>query len=197
MSKEEFEQRWARKSYREMLSVVKEFVGKLEEPIEDTKESDNAFGESIDDLRKQSRDFVTMCLTSLRDSMQELLDSQRKKLTERNDALEAMVKALKEETMATIMALSTIIEELKKKLALFRVAVGKGVSSAALSYEDRMENYFRAKGLTDDVVKVNIASMFLTDIALLWWRGRTTGKGQGEIGIWQEFQCELKGQFYP
>ncbi|MBA0751837.1 hypothetical protein Gogos_000735 [Gossypium gossypioides] len=42
-----------------------------------------------------------------------------------------------------------------------------------------MENYFRAKGLTDDVVKVNIASMFLTDIALLWWRGRTTGKGQG------------------
>ncbi|MBA0698881.1 hypothetical protein Goari_000564 [Gossypium aridum] len=47
-----------------------------------------------------------------------------------------MVKALKEETMVTTMALSTRIEELERELALFRVAVGKGVSSAALSYED-------------------------------------------------------------
>ncbi|MFQ6653666.1 hypothetical protein Gotur_024943, partial [Gossypium turneri] len=60
-----------------------------------------------------------------------------------------------------------------------------------------MEHYFRAKGIVDDADKVNTASMFLTDIALLWWRGRTTDKRQGEIGTWQEFQCELKGQFYP
>ncbi|MFQ6631426.1 hypothetical protein Gotur_009423 [Gossypium turneri] len=39
--------------------------------------------------------------------------------------------------------------------------------------------------------------MFLTDIALLWWQGRTTDKRQGESGTWQEFQCDLKGQFYP
>ncbi|MBA0677838.1 hypothetical protein Goari_019226 [Gossypium aridum] len=39
--------------------------------------------------------------------------------------------------------------------------------------------------------------MFLTDIGLLWWRGRTTDKRQCEIGTWQEFQCELKGEFYP
>ncbi|MBA0666490.1 hypothetical protein Goklo_002894 [Gossypium klotzschianum] len=25
----------------------------------------------------------------------------------------------------------------------------------------------------------------------------TTNKRQGEIGTWQEFQCELKGRFYP
>ncbi|KAH1031268.1 hypothetical protein J1N35_043442 [Gossypium stocksii] len=106
-----------------------------------------------------------MCLTSQRDSIQELLDFQRKKLTKRNDALESMVKALKEETMATTMALSTRIEELEGELALYRTAVGKGASSAALSYENvskskefvgtrfacnvdnflwRMENYFRA-----------------------------------------------------
>ncbi|MFQ6660065.1 hypothetical protein Gotur_028697 [Gossypium turneri] len=29
------------------------------------------------------------------------------------------------------------------------------------------------------------------------WRGSTTDKRQGEIGTWKEFQCELKGQFYP
>ncbi|MBA0812704.1 hypothetical protein Gohar_026646 [Gossypium harknessii] len=61
----------------------------------------------------------------------------------------------------------------------------------------RMENYFRAKGIVDDALKVKSTSMFLTDIALLWWRCRTTDKRQSEIGTWQEFQCELKGQFYP
>ncbi|MBA0748958.1 hypothetical protein Gogos_002930 [Gossypium gossypioides] len=81
MSKKEFEQRWARKFLREMLSAVEECVGKLEKSMEDTKESNNVLGENIDDLRKQSNDIVTMCLTSNRDSVQELLDSKRKKLT--------------------------------------------------------------------------------------------------------------------
>ncbi|MBA0879337.1 hypothetical protein Goshw_010408 [Gossypium schwendimanii] len=90
MSKEEFEQRWARKSLREMLSTVEKRVGKLEESMEDTKELNNVLGGSIEDLREQSRDFVTMT-----------------------------------------------------------------------------ENYFCAKGIMDDAVKVNIASMFLTDIVLL------------------------------
>ncbi|MBA0824533.1 hypothetical protein Goarm_021199 [Gossypium armourianum] len=119
-----------------MLSAVEERVGKLEESMEHAKESDNALEESIDKLREQTKDFVTMRLTSNRDSMQELLDSQRKKLTERNDALEAMVNTLKEETMDTTMALSTRIEELEGELALCREAVGKGVSSAAISNKD-------------------------------------------------------------
>ncbi|MFQ6629620.1 hypothetical protein Gotur_008067 [Gossypium turneri] len=38
--------------------------------------------------------------------------------------------------MATTMALSTRIEELEEELALYRVAMGKGVSSATLSNED-------------------------------------------------------------
>ncbi|MFQ6665857.1 hypothetical protein Gotur_032434 [Gossypium turneri] len=120
--------------------------------------------------------------------------------------------------MATTRALSIRIEELEGELALYRAAAGKEVSSVALSNEDvpkpkefvgtrsacdmdnflwRMENYFRAKGIVNDAVKVNTASMFLTDIVVLWWRGRTTDKRQGEIGTWQEFQYELKGQFYP
>ncbi|MFQ6626995.1 hypothetical protein Gotur_005528, partial [Gossypium turneri] len=41
-----------------MLSAVEECVGKLEESMEDAKESSNALGESIDDLREQSRDFM-------------------------------------------------------------------------------------------------------------------------------------------
>ncbi|MFQ6658900.1 hypothetical protein Gotur_027989 [Gossypium turneri] len=52
MSKEEFEQIWERKSLREMFSAVEEGVGKLKESIEDAKGSDNALGESIEDLRE-------------------------------------------------------------------------------------------------------------------------------------------------
>ncbi|MBA0818312.1 hypothetical protein Gohar_022015 [Gossypium harknessii] len=102
-----------------------------------------------------------------------------------------MMMALKEETMVMKMALRIRIGELEGELALYRIDMGKGVSSATLSNEDvlkpkefvgtrsacnvdnflwRMENYFRAKGITDDAVKVNIASMFLTDITILWWR---------------------------
>ncbi|MBA0852100.1 hypothetical protein Goshw_001222 [Gossypium schwendimanii] len=141
--------------------------------MEDAKESGNTLGESIDDFREQSRGFVTMCLISQIDSVQELLDSQRKKLTERNNDFEAMMMALKEETMATTKALSTRIEELKRELALCQAAVGKEVSSAALSNEEvpklkefagirsaydvdnflwKMEHHFRAKGIVDDAV---------------------------------------------
>ncbi|MFQ6625446.1 hypothetical protein Gotur_005498 [Gossypium turneri] len=54
-----------------------------------------------------------------------MLDSQRKKLTERNNALEAMVMALKEETMATTMALSIRIEELMESWPCAKQSWGK------------------------------------------------------------------------
>ncbi|MBA0653377.1 hypothetical protein Goklo_020561 [Gossypium klotzschianum] len=106
MSKEEFEQRWARKSLREMLLAVEERVVKLKGSMEDVNE----------------------------DKVNELFNSHRDKLIERNYALKAMVMALKEETMITMMALSTRIEELEAELALCRASVGKGVSSATFSY---------------------------------------------------------------
>ncbi|MBA0637086.1 hypothetical protein Godav_024720 [Gossypium davidsonii] len=101
-----------------------------------------------------------------------------------------MVKALKEETMATTMTLSIIIEELEGKLALYRAALGKGVSSAALSNEDVPE------------LKEFVGTRSVCDVDNFLWRmenyfRRTTNKRQCKIGTWQEFQCELKGQFYP
>ncbi|MBA0753957.1 hypothetical protein Gogos_021208 [Gossypium gossypioides] len=139
-----------------------------------------------------------MCLTSNRDNVQELLNSHRKNLTERNDALKAMVMALKEVTMAATKALSTSIEELKGKLALCRATVGNGVSSAALNCEDvskskefvgtrsacdvdnflwRMEHYFQSKGIVEGSSK-------------------STDKIHSEIETWEDFQHKLKGQFY-
>ncbi|KAH1097800.1 hypothetical protein J1N35_014721 [Gossypium stocksii] len=115
-----------------------------------------------------------MSLDSIMDKVNELFNSRSDKLSKRNDAIEAMVIALKKETMATTMPLSTRIEDLEVKLALCRAAIGEGVSSAAPSNEDilklkefmgiryachmdnflwKMENYLRAKSITDDAVK--------------------------------------------
>ncbi|MFQ6641625.1 hypothetical protein Gotur_016509 [Gossypium turneri] len=152
MSREEFEQRWARKSLREMLSAVEERVGKLEESVEDVKE----------------------------DNVRVLLDSQRKKLTERNDALEAMMMALKEETMTTTRALSIRIKELEGELALW----GQGSVKCSTTSEDRMEHYFRAKGIVDDMVK------FYPEFAEEEARAKLQGISQrGTVGEYvQEFK---------
>ncbi|KAK5824608.1 hypothetical protein PVK06_019389 [Gossypium arboreum] len=70
------------------------------------------------------------------DKVNELFNSHRDKLSEKKNALEAMMMALKEETMATTRALSTRIEELEVELALCRATVGERVSSATFSIED-------------------------------------------------------------
>ncbi|MBA0602772.1 hypothetical protein Gorai_002941 [Gossypium raimondii] len=91
----------------EMLELVKRLTGEFES------------------RREQLRDFVLESLCSNLEKVQGVLNSTRNKFIDRNDALEAMVMALKEEIMATMMALSTIIEELEEELALCRAVVGK------------------------------------------------------------------------
>ncbi|MBA0845239.1 hypothetical protein Goarm_022740 [Gossypium armourianum] len=88
-----------------MLSAVEECVGKLEESMEDAKESDNAFGESIEDLMEQSRKGVSR---------------------------------------------TTLSNEDVPKPKEF---VGTRSACDVDNFLWRMENYFRAKGIVDDVVK--------------------------------------------
>ncbi|MFQ6626343.1 hypothetical protein Gotur_005960 [Gossypium turneri] len=95
-----------------------------------------------------------------------------------------MMMALKEETMATTRALSTRIEEFEGELALCRAAVGKGVANVALSNEDRMENYFRAKGIMDDVVK--FYPEFTEE------KGRAKLQGISQRGTVEEYVQEFK-----
>ncbi|KAK5775573.1 hypothetical protein PVK06_043474 [Gossypium arboreum] len=122
-----------------MLSAVEVRVGKLEESMEAVKESDNARGESIEDIKDQFRDFVTTCLTSQRDNVQELLDSQRKKLTERNNALEAMKKPKKRRDKLKCFLCDGphILKKCPMKSALRKKPVGKalGLGSSARGVE--------------------------------------------------------------
>ncbi|MBA0832328.1 hypothetical protein Goarm_016728 [Gossypium armourianum] len=64
MSKEEFEQRWARKSLREMMSAVEERVGKLKGSMEDVNEALDGVEDRIDNWKKQSRKGVSSATLS-------------------------------------------------------------------------------------------------------------------------------------
>ncbi|MFQ6659744.1 hypothetical protein Gotur_028517 [Gossypium turneri] len=108
--------------------------------MEDVKESLDGAEDRINNWKEQSRDYVKVSLGSTMGKVNELFNSHRDKLSERNDTLEALMMALKEETMATMMVLSTRIEELEVELALCQAAVGEGVSSVALNNEDVLES---------------------------------------------------------
>ncbi|KAH1114822.1 hypothetical protein J1N35_008200 [Gossypium stocksii] len=69
MLREEFEQRWARKSVslREMLSIVEERMGKLNGSMEDVKESLYGVKDRIYNWNEQSKNYVKMSLDSTMD----------------------------------------------------------------------------------------------------------------------------------
>ncbi|GMI79779.1 hypothetical protein HRI_001647200 [Hibiscus trionum] len=142
--------------------------------------------------------------------MEELLTNLFKKLGNRGDALEAELEAAKVE-----------IEEMKADMALLKVAFKNGAAPTASKHKKDvpkpkefkgkrsaqdvenfvwgMEQYFRVMGIKDDAEKVTVASMYLTDVALLWWRRRCSEEKGKNIPVetWEEFQVEFKGQFYP
>ncbi|MBA0672039.1 hypothetical protein Goklo_024277, partial [Gossypium klotzschianum] len=101
-----------------------------------------------------------------------------------------MMMALKEETMGTTRALSTRIDELVGELALCRATMGKEVANAALNNENVPK------------LKKFVGTRSACNVDNFLWRIKnyfhsTIDKRQGEIGTMQEFQCELKRQFYP
>ncbi|PKI66399.1 hypothetical protein CRG98_013201 [Punica granatum] len=60
-----------------------------------------------------------------------------------------------------------------------------------------METYFRATGVEDEAVRVGMVSMYLVDVALLWWRRRCDNRSGNTVNTWEEFKAEFRQQFYP
>ncbi|GMI85787.1 hypothetical protein HRI_002248000 [Hibiscus trionum] len=191
-----------RASSRDILTSLEGKVTRLEESVKDS-------GERLDmvDSRFEDQDNKR---DHLKGEMEELLTAIFEKLGNRGDVLEAELKAAKIE-----------LEEVKAGMAVFQ-AVLKNVAepSASLLRKDipkpnefkgnrsaqdvenfvwGMEQYFRVMGIKDDAKKVTVASMYLTDVALLWWRRRCSEEESKDIPIetWKEFQVELKDQLCP
>ncbi|MBA0551191.1 hypothetical protein Golob_022086, partial [Gossypium lobatum] len=122
------------------------------------------------------------------------IDDVNDKNTDGEDALEAMMTTFKKE-----------ITELNGELTIYKAALGnRGLVVVVPKLKEFKEarftkdvdnflwgikQYFHAKDIMDDVTKVINATMYFTDVTLLWWRHRSTNvrRGGTEIGTWEEF----------
>ncbi|XP_016752558.1 uncharacterized protein [Gossypium hirsutum] len=170
---------------RDILSALEDRVVTLENFV-------GVIKERIDDVDDKLHDG----LQSMKEQLKVYVLDNVEQLTGRDDAIETMVAALKEE-----------IAELKGELTIHKAALGngglavvapkpnidvpkpkefKGTRSArdVDNFLWGIEQYFRAKGITEDVTK---------------WRRRSINvrRGETEIRTWEEFLCEFKAQFYP
>ena len=133
--------------------------------------------------------------------MQGALNEAMDVLTQRNEALEAQVVAMRGE-----------LEQLRGELAALRAAMVVGpvwgtrvdvpkpkpfAGSRSVKDVDNfvwgMEQYFRVAGTAEDA-KVSTDALYLSDVALLWWRRRCDGVRRGErpVTTWDEFVGELR-----
>ncbi|MBA0660283.1 hypothetical protein Goklo_012321, partial [Gossypium klotzschianum] len=146
--------------------TLEESMGDVKERIDDV---DDRFNGGVRTIQEQLREFVWDTIGSLEN-----------KLAGKDDALEAMVTALKEE-----------INELKGELKIFKVSIVNGMlakskpqamdvpkpkafkgtrsASEVDNFLWAIEQYFCAMSIEDDAIKVNIVAIYFTGVALLWW----------------------------
>ncbi|KAK5771607.1 hypothetical protein PVK06_047832 [Gossypium arboreum] len=185
-----------------MLSLLEDRVVNLEESvgnIKKTLELVEGCTDGFDSMDEQLRHFVLDSLGANAENLNELVSSTKEKLAERDENLEEMVLAMKKE-----------IEELKRELMIYKATLSNGMLSSKLKQQAidvpklekfkgarsardvdnflwEMEQYFRAMGIKNDTIKVNTASIYFTNVALLWWCHRSTDEKRGgnAIGTWE------------
>ncbi|PKI46068.1 hypothetical protein CRG98_033523 [Punica granatum] len=118
--------------------------------------------------RENSRDLLSSFEGRMTKMEVVMADVQVDELTKRDETLEALVSAMHAE-----------IDELRVELMqVRRTRVDGG-------------------GMEDDAVHVGMVSMYLMDVALLWWRGMCDDQSGNTVNTWEEFKAEFRQQFCP
>ncbi|KAL3524836.1 hypothetical protein ACH5RR_013208 [Cinchona calisaya] len=161
----------------------------------------------------------------LRGEMQGALNAAVDGLAQRSESLEAELVSIKEEIAAIrteqdqVATMREEFEAFKIELIALRGAVAGGTvmlqpttrSDAPKPKEFNghreakvvdnflwsMEQYFRNARIRIDEQKVNLASSYLTDYALLWWRHRSDNRSGTAITTWDQFVDEFRSYLYP
>ena len=64
----------------------------------------------------------------------------------------------------------------------------------------QLEVYCRIRNLQDDEINIQLASLRLEGVSLVWWESKTQEeiRKHGKISIsWNDFIATIKTQFYP
>ena len=194
-----------RESSRDIIATLDKRVARLEDALGKFQETQDEAEVRLEKMESQKDE--------ISEQVQSVVDG---KLTEKEKILQDAMDALKKELMGEIKKLST-------ELLLYKNAMLGGMMAEATTPKPRidapkpkeykgartaqevdnfiwgLEQYFRLMSIEDEATKVNTASIYLVDAALLWWRTKCAESSDGDIPVktWKDFQSELKKHFYP
>ena len=207
---------WGRKDKsRDAISSLEGRFVRLELGVADTKEGmdllEQSMEKAVEDLNVQIQDlqegmqsssvhtvsheeFMTFQDKVL--SMLASLESKVEVLTKHEEELRHEVAIYKTTLSARVMATH---EAPRVEVPKPHTFSGQRDAKELDNFLWHMERYFEAITLTDEAMKVRIATLYLTDNATLWWRRRflEIEKGTCTIDTWADFKREIKKQFYP
>ncbi|XP_070007755.1 uncharacterized protein [Nicotiana sylvestris] len=118
------------------------------------------------------------------------------------DAMKAKIESLDEHVNAGVTEVANnVVVTMEAKIEAPKPLVFKGVCNAqeVENFLWNLENYFRHGKVRDDEAKINTAVLYLSEIAMLWWRRKMADmdKGLCTISTWDQFKAEFKRQFFP
>ncbi|CAL2267189.1 unnamed protein product [Prunus armeniaca] len=183
------------KQLSNMEIAVVEFDQRLEEDVL-TK---GGFEAVVDELQGQFQGALNSALDSMRLDVQTKLDHFLAELT----SLREEVKDVKGDWALCKEAVlnKTRTPKEPKVLDSFKPKSynGKREVKELDTFLWNIERYFKYLKLEDDEPKINTATLFLTDNALMWWRRRSMEIEQGTFTLetWDEFKKDIMLHFYP
>ncbi|XP_048231260.1 uncharacterized protein LOC125370291 [Ricinus communis] len=190
----------------------RDVIGEMEERLVKVETTMSDWGDKIEDMDLRIEKLESKGDDGeLREEMQGALNVLADNLSRDNEALKKLLVQCLEK-----------VDKLEVELNLCKTSLAKsgGAQAATVHKVDapkpkayggarnareidnflwNLEGYFEAVGIVDDTTKVKSVSLYLCDIATVWWRRRCEDvkKGLCTINTWEDFIRELKKQFYP
>lgn len=187
---------------RDAISSLQDKVTRLENSTRESTERLDVVDDRLNELENKG-DGLKEEFQSLIDDTMENLELQNASLKSELNDLKKIVEVMKSDLFAYKSAMSNgVMASPTKVLAdVPKPKVFKGTRDAqdVENFIWSMDQYFRRMNIVEESTKVNTASAYFTDTALLWWRRRCTEEKSKDAPVetWEELQAEVKEAFYP
>ncbi|CAL8135286.1 unnamed protein product [Prunus armeniaca] len=195
-----------RERSRDVVSMMEKRLSKMEiavvefdQRLEEDVLTKSGFEAVVDELQGQFQGALNSALDSMRLDVQTKMDHFLAELT----SLREEVKDVKGDWALCKEAVlnKTRTPKEPKVLDSFKPKSynGKREAKELDTFLWNIERYFKYLKLEDDEPKINTATLFLTDNALMWWRRRSMEIEQGTFTLenWDDFKKDIMLHFYP
>lgn len=174
-------------------------ITQLSDSVEGLEGKVEAAHTATQDLRDETLGLVNSALATIREEVAKLKEELLGQLRD----IRAEVESVKEDVIlckkAAVTGSVTILQGPKMEVPKPQKYHGKRDAREIDNFLWGVERYFDAMKMDDDASKINTATMYLGEDAVLWWRRRELDikKGTCSISTWDEFKKDFKRQFYP